>query len=433
MEAEKCRLMKFVLINQALFNRGDESAHKALVYNLLLKFPDCSIEVLFVGKDPQALKDFYITDPRVQYTNLPVSDFFRNSYIRILKTGLLWRWFLMSTPRKILAKYRSADWVISSPGDASLGARYDWDHLFLLKLAQMAGAHIAYLGRSIGPFPDGGPTIKRFNSLSIKVLRKLDFISLRDVESEEIAARLGLKFQSSYDLSFLGTPLAQIPSVIREKIGDNYAILVPNYLVQYPELRAKVSPTAIREFYAELIRDTLEKFPDIRITLLPQLFNGSSYLGRDMKFFQDVADTVKDPRVVVISDECSSDIHQAIYKDARFVIGGSLHSTVFAINNNVPFVALCFEPRARKTLTRLGKSDRIVDISDAFEVRSEEKFARQAIGASGPKLLSLDSRVAITRIMQKLDTLRPDPAAQANAKALTASAFALACERMAHE
>ncbi len=420
--------MKFLLINQALYNRGDESAHKALVYNLLLKFPDCSIEVLFVGKDPQLLEDFYITDPRVTYTNLPVSDFFRKTYVRILKTGLLWRWLLLRTPRKILAKYRSADWVISSPGDASLGARYDWDHLFLLKLAQMAGARIAYLGRSIGPFPDGSPIIKRFNRLSIKTLRKLDFISLRDVESEEIAAGLGLKFQSSYDLSFLGTPLAQIPAPIREKIGEKYAIVVPNYLVQYPELRSKVSPTAIREFYAELIRDTLEKFTDTRIVLLPQLFNGYSYLGRDMKFFQDVADTVKDERVTVISDECSSDIHQAIYKDAEFVIGGSLHSITFALNNDVPFVALCFEPRARKTLARLGKADRTVDISGAFEVRSEEKFSQQAIGASGPKLLNLDSRVAISRIMEKLDILRPDPAAQSNAKALTASAFALACE-----
>ena len=420
--------MKFLLINQALYNRGDESAHKALVYNLLLKFPDCSIEVLFVGKDQQLLEDFYITDPRVTYTNLPVSNFFRKTYVRILKTGMLWRWLLLKTPRKILAKYRSTDWVISSPGDASLGARYDWDHLFLLRLAQMAGARIAYLGRSIGPFPDGSPIIRRFNRLSIRTLRKLDFISLRDVESEEIAAGLGLKFQSSYDLSFLGTPLAQIPAPIREKIGEKYAIIVPNYLVQYPELRSKVSPTAIREFYAELIRDTLEKFPDTRIVLLPQLFNGSSYLGRDMKFFQDVADTVKDDRVTVISDECSSDIHQAIYKDAEFVIGGSLHSITFALNNDVPFVALCFEPRARKTLARLGKADRTVDISGAFEVRSEEKFSQQAIGASGPKLLSLDSRVAISRIMEKLDILRPDPAAQSNAKALTASAFALACE-----
>lgn len=423
--------MKFLLINQALFNRGDESAHKALVYNLLLKFPDCSIEVLFVGKDPEALEDFIIADPRVKYTNLPVSDFFRRTYVRILKTGLLWRWFIMSTPRIIFAKYRSADWVISSPGDASLGARYDWDHLFLLKLAQMAGAHIAYLGRSIGPLPDGSPIIRRFNSLSIKVLRKLDFISLRDVFSEEVATGLGLKFRSTYDLSFLGTPLAQIPRTIREKIGNRYAIVVPNYLVQYPELRSRVSPTAIRGFYEELLRDTLEKFPDLRIVLLPQLFNGTSYIGRDMTFFQDVADAVKDERICVIPDACSSDVHQAIYRDARFVIGGSLHSLVFAINNNVPFVALCHEERASKTLARLGKTERIVDLSGAFELRSAERFSQQAIGADKSKLLNLDSRVAITRIMEKLDSLQPDPAAQAEAKSLTASAFEAACDLFA--
>lgn len=423
--------MRFILVNQALFNRGDESAHKALVYNLLRKFPDCSIEVLFVGRSADALKDFYIQDSRVTYTNLPASKRYRQAYIKIMRIGILPLWYLLSTVRNVIKRYKKADWVISSPGDASLGSRMDWDHLFFVKLAEYVGARVIYLGRSIGPFTEDGPLSKRFNNLSIKALRKADFISLRDGESERIADTLGLKYHSTLDMSFLHLPLVQIPTEIREQTGDRYAVIVPNYLIWHRQFRQRAIPRQIRYFFVELVNQTLEKFPDLRIVLMPQLFNGHTYVERDEEFLHDIAEDVSNPRVTVISETCSADILQTVIADAKFVIGARFHSIVFAIKYDVPYVALSFEHTVNGMLGKLGRQDRAVDISHAFDVvRKVPRLAEIPVGASTSDGLQFEAVVALARTMDKLDSLEHDPASQQKAHQMTAECFDKAADYM---
>lgn len=423
--------MKFVLVNQALFNRGDEAAHKALVYSLLRKFPDCSIEVLFVGRGEDALEDFYIEESRVTYTNLPATRRYRQTYIEILRIGLFPLWYLLHTVRQVIKRYKEADWVISSPGDASLGSRYDWDHLFFVRLAEYVGARVIYLGRSIGPFDDGDWAHRRFNKLSIKALRKADFISLRDCESERIATSLGLRFHSTLDLAFLGMPIAQVPQDIHELTGDRYAVFVPNYLIWHKKFRNRVVPRQIRYFFAEMVSQTLEKFPDIRIVLMPQLFNGHSYMSRDEDFFRDIASDVNDPRVVVIPDSCSSDIQQTVISGAQFVVGARYHTIVFAINNDVPYVALSFEHKVSGMLETLGRQDRAVDITHAFDkTRKVSHLAEVPVGTPVSNQLQLEARVALARTIDKLDRLDRDPASQRKARELTAASFEEAAKYM---
>ena len=57
--------MRFLLINQPMFNRGDESAHKALVYALLQHFPECTIEVLFTDRPQEAVEECRVDDLRM--------------------------------------------------------------------------------------------------------------------------------------------------------------------------------------------------------------------------------------------------------------------------------------------------------------------------------------------------------------------------------
>ena len=62
--------MKIVIINQPLNNRGDESAHKALVRSICNSIPDCRIEVLFVQANKDSIKQFNVNLSNVQYLNL---------------------------------------------------------------------------------------------------------------------------------------------------------------------------------------------------------------------------------------------------------------------------------------------------------------------------------------------------------------------------
>ena len=417
--------MRFLLINQPMFNRGDEAAHKALVYALLQRFPDCSIEVLFTGRPQEAVDECRVDDPRLTYTNLPVTERYLNTYLRRLVWNMRILWFLNPVARKIARRCRRADWIISSPGDKSLGARYDWDHLFFVSIAEFAGRHVAYYGRSIGPFTDDSTEHRRFNFLSKRALRRADFLSLRDPESCRIADAEGLQYVRTLDTAFLYTPMVQLPQEVVTAIGDKYIVLVPNYLIpSAKDFKGHSTPSQVKLFFTELARRILEQFPSHRIVMLPQLFCGQDYASRDEYFFADIAADVADERVVVLPDTLSSEFHQAIIAGAGCVVGARYHSIVFAINNNVPFVTLNYENRILGMLEALGKQDRVVDITLALEPpRGRKPQAEARMGGSEAGALTFEAEVAIARILDRMQRLAPDAEARHMAKADTAACF----------
>ena len=420
--------MRFLLINQPMFNRGDEAAHKALVYALLQHFPDCSIEVLFTGRPQEAVDECRVDDPRLTYTNLPVTESYLNTYLNWLVRNMRFLWFLNPVARRIAGCCRKADWVISSPGDKSLGARYDWDHLFFVTIAEYTGRNVAYYGRSIGPFPDDSPIHRRFNILSKRALGRAGFISLRDPESCRIADSLGLQYVRTLDTAFLYTPMVHLPQEVTEAIGEGeYIVLVPNYLIpNAKDFEGHSTPSQVKLFFTELSRRILEQFPSCRIVMLPQLFCGHDYASRDEDFFSDIAAGVADDRVVVLPDTLPSECHQAVIAGAKCVVGARYHSIVFAINNDVPFVTLNYENRILGMLEALGKQDRVVDITLALEPpRGQRPQAEARIGEPADGKLTFEAEVAIARILDRMQRLAPDAEARSKAKKVTAACFEL--------
>ena len=59
--------MNILIVNQPLRNRGDESAHRALVRKLLQEIPDMHVRVLFYCEEANAIDEFSILDERVEY------------------------------------------------------------------------------------------------------------------------------------------------------------------------------------------------------------------------------------------------------------------------------------------------------------------------------------------------------------------------------
>ena len=66
--------MNILVINQPLSNRGDESAHRALIFSLLKSFPNASIKVLFLLKSESAVKALKV-DERVKYININFTNY----------------------------------------------------------------------------------------------------------------------------------------------------------------------------------------------------------------------------------------------------------------------------------------------------------------------------------------------------------------------
>ena len=352
--------MKILLIDQPIRNRGDESAHKALVRSLLGALPDISVTVPY-RYPVRDMEPFMV--PGVRYVHTEEDLFYYRCRLYGAKYGLRFLWDLDPSIRRLSALYREADAVVCAPGGINLGGFKDWHHLFFLQLALKLGKPLLYFGRSVGPFPETDPDRVRFRREAEKVMEKMRFISLRDAESEKYA--FGRPYVRTLDSAFLERPAAEIPQEVLDYTdGRPYFVFVPNSLVWH--YRYKDLPLeTVRAFFADLLAALRSAHPDCRAVLLPQLYNGPSWIENDRLFFEQVApeDTFIAP------DTYSSDVQQAIVRGSSFLVGARYHSVVFAVNNDVPFIALSYEHKMSGLAEALGLSGQVVDITE--RIRTE--------------------------------------------------------------
>ena len=391
--------MKILVVNQPLNNRGDEAAHKALIRSLLSLMPEAYITVLFVQSySPDGIRQFAVDDDRIVYMDLHPQGRFWKLAEEWIKDGTEDEWDTSADMQTMRNFYEGSDFVVCAPGGICMGAFQDWWHLFYLKFARHLGKPLIYYGRSFGPFPTETSQNIRFKSESMELLRSFSFLSIRDKQTEAIASQIeGLKYHSTTDVAFLEQPHVEIPQEISSVLANGkYMVFVPNYLLWHPMYKGKAQKDAVVQFYCDLIDVITEAYPELRIVMLPQTFGSGTYEGDDVFFFREIAEKKQDIRVVVIADIYSSDIQQTIISESEFLIGARYHSVVFAINQNIPFIALSYEHKIHGLLSSLDKLDCMVDITNIFadeampqrtlqtvrqlisQIRNDERARRQA-------------------------------------------------------
>lgn len=355
--------MNILIINQPLNNRGDESAHKGLVRALCKKLPQCKIKVLFIGANDNSVAQFNVNIDNVEYINLKPFKAFNKISILGLKHKAPLLWYLHPTIRKVMDIYKKHDYILCAPGGICMGGFQNWMHLFMLKLAKYLQKPLIYYGRSFGPFPTITKDNRIFKKISLEMLNYFCFLSIRDQKTEELAKELNVHYYSTVDSAFLDSPKVEIPSEIQNKLRNKkYVIFVPNELIWHQTYKNKISKEAVISFYSQLTSIIRRKFPECYIVMLPQTFNYGK--GDDVNFFIELANNIKDEYIIVIDDKYSSDVQQAIIAQSNFLIGARYHSVVFAINNNIPFIALSYEHKIAGLLDTLNYNNRMVDITN---------------------------------------------------------------------
>ncbi|MDD6357400.1 MAG: polysaccharide pyruvyl transferase family protein [Bacteroidales bacterium] len=372
--------MNILIINQPLGNRGDESAHKALVRALLNLREDISIRVLFIGsEETYSIQQFAITDKRVQYINLhPFLRFSKVSEGALKKPlhKLLWR--IHPFMQQIKSQYIWSDLVLCAPGGICMGGFQNWSHLQMLELAKHYHKPLAYYGRSFGPFPTDDKLQRRFKAISYDMLHYFSFLSIRDKITEQLADAIGVSYVSTVDTAFLDKPDIKIPYEVNMMLsGKKYMVFVPNYLLWHPAYAGRFGVESLVELYSKMIREVWAYDVNLSIVMLPQTF-GNNTMMDDIHLFRMIAEKLNDPRVIVIPDCFSSDIQQQIIKNSEFVIGARYHSIVFSINQNVPFIALSYEHKIAGLLSSLGREDSMIDFTSTMlsEEGKEECLAQ---------------------------------------------------------
>jgi colanic acid/amylovoran biosynthesis protein len=371
--------MNILIVNQPINNRGDEAAHKSLMRNLNEQFPSAQLTVLFQSTNQNSVEQMKVDNPNNTYVNT-------NTLVR--HSGLIRKWALRLGLLKlsvlhpinwIARKYiKQSDLVVCAPGGICMGLFQNWRHIYLLALAVAYQKKVAYYSRSFGPFPIDNKWNRVFKKRSYWLLRHFDFISIRDLKTMQLADKIGISYVPSIDTAFLDTPYDNLPGEIESLIkGKEYIVFVPNSLTWHAAFK-NCSENYIVEFYTSIMKMLLSKCD--YIVMLPQLFNKGDC--GDEKYFKRLRDIISDERVIVVSEQYSSDIQQTIISDAKLMIGARYHSVVFAINNEVPFVALSYEHKISGLLNILQLEDYIFDLEQLginqpdinFTVKTIEKI-----------------------------------------------------------
>lgn len=381
--------MNILYVNQPLNNRGDESAHRALIRRLLRAFPDVHVKQIDVGVKRSTVEEFNVHLPNMEYEILPPGKGYKKIMVAAFKYHIPWIINFHSTLRTLAKRIKDSDLVLCSPGGISMGGFHNWYHVGLLKMAKYYHKPIAYFGRSIGPFVGNSPDEKLFNRWSFELLHYFGFLSLRDGVSLKIAQDDGLDNAIlTTDSAFLETPNVPIPEEVKELIdGKKYMVFVPNQLTWHYKYRS-VNQNMIDDFYYGIIDYILEKDPSINILMLPQTYSSSI---NDAKYFVSLSERYKSTnRVHPLADNFGSDIQQTIISNAEYVIGSRYHSIVFAINNDRPFVSLSYEHKMSGLLRILDATKYMVDITEIFNNKE-------------------DVDQAILMVKEKIDTITKEP------------------------
>ena len=360
--------MNILIINQPLQNRGDESAHRALVRKLLQEIPDMHVRVLFYCEEANAIDEFSVLDERVEY----ISAFGLKTLYFILKgieNTLFW---CHPYVNKFLRHYHWSDAVVCAPGGICMGGFMNWWHEEQLLIAMKLGKPIFYYGRSIGPFWDEPEEKKVFKQQAVRILNYASYVSLRDATSIKIAKDLGINnVIETTDTAFLDYPQVNIPEEILREIGrKEYVVFVPNSLIWHYFYRGKATGEEVVAYWSKVARMIAKHYPNHKIVMLPQ----TSLQGKvfdDKYLFQDIQKHCPEIDIFVSDDIYSSDIQQQIIRGADAVFGARYHTIVFAINNNVPFVSLSYEHKMSGLLEELSLQDEMIDITKLFTSEEE--------------------------------------------------------------
>lgn len=352
-------MLKMTIINQPLGNRGDQAAHKALI-KLFQEHRNIETTVLFIGS-VQTLKLFGKDSCGVKYITIPPFKKKRKvvRLVMYLPSMFLKLMELIPEIRRYNNIIKESDYVLCAPGGICMGGYKNWQHIWELANALALKKRTGIYGRSIGPFYDKTFSDRIFTRRSIDILRKVDYLSLRDNRSQEIAKDLGVAYIPTIDIAFAYKPDCNVPAELSFLKERKYAVFIPNQLnIWHPDFR-KFRQESFDVLYKSVIRNILLRGLDV--VMLPQLFVGRKI---DRPYFQQLSEGFNPDKVIVLSDTYDSDIQQKIISYSGLVVGARYHSIIFAINNNRPFLCLSYEHKMPYTLELIGLEDYSLPLKD---------------------------------------------------------------------
>lgn len=276
-------------------------------------------------------------------------------------------------PFGILKAMGQADLLLSGGGSLLQNVTSQVSLFYYLSIIALAGL----MGRHCMLFAQGiGPIRGHFcRWLTKKVCARADLITVRDDGSLEDLSAMGMDPERILVTSDAVFNLPQGRPQEGRKLLAQWGLDVDRPIIAFALRHWKGEKRFVREFAKAA--DELKQQYKAQILFLPLQFPADAQLS------ESVLHAMEDTRdAFILGQRCSTQQYQDLISQVRLLIGMRLHALVFAAINDVPFMAVSYDP----------KVDRFVAGMKGNVVNTIDKITKEEITVMAKKLWHADGR-----------------------------------------
>lgn len=241
----------------------------------------------------------------------------------------------------VIKSIKASDMLISGGGSLlqdKTSSRSIWYYLLIMKLAKHYKKKVFVYSNGVGPIN------KKFNrNFTRRVLNKVDYITLRDIDSYNFIKSIGVNNQN---VKVLSDPVFNLKEASDESIREKFDINKDTVLVS---VRSWMND--------EKLIDELVKFLNYLIDQGKNIVFMPMQMPRDTTISEKIAANLKSSKI--IDEKYPVEILMNLMKNADFIVAMRLHAMIYAIHQNLPFIGLSYDP---KTETLLKDFDESINI-----------------------------------------------------------------------
>lgn len=367
-------MKKILIIHSHNANRGDEAAVKAMVDELLVKYPDANITISNNGFTPYPNMPAQVKQidrfPKLQ-SKVAQAEFF----MALATKGKL---VFTKEGKEFMKALKSADLVLHAPGGPSIGdTYYKAESLYLWRLNFIRKLKKPYMfyAPSMGPFKD-----EKRNKRRKEILQGAEKVIVRDPISlkylndfmPELHAQQALDSAFQHDVDYeLNEHKYNDYKELKEFIEshDKCIGITITDLKWHPVHKNEEVINNIKPAFSAFIKKKISE--GYGVVFVPQLY-GTSNDTNSMMQYMDEGNTFM---VDAFSDKYDTYFQQHIIGKLYAVVGMRYHSNIFSAKMGTPFVSVSYEQKMKGFMQSVGLEEYCVDLYDMNEQILEEKFS----------------------------------------------------------
>lgn len=205
-------------------------------------------------------------------------------------------------------------------------------YLALMKMAKHYKKTVMVYANGVGPI-DG----KLNRVLTKKILEKVDFITLRDRESEIFVRELGVRNEN---IVVTADPVFSLDAIKREDVlslleGENIPL-------DKPLIGLAIRDWKNRDILIESISKAsdymIEKY-DANILLIPM------HYPEDLEISKEVINKINSDNVYILREKYSIDEIMGVIRELEIILAMRLHSLIYAATQGIPMVGIVYDPK----------------------------------------------------------------------------------------